>query len=73
MVWRNRRAWRIWQSSILLLAIMSAAQVLGQEADAPPYQPPLPPALRVYEGRVIAQTMHYLGAEWLVRDNREQE
>jgi ubiquinone/menaquinone biosynthesis C-methylase UbiE len=26
-----------------------------------------------YMGRPIAQTMHYLGAEWLVRDNREQE
>jgi ubiquinone/menaquinone biosynthesis C-methylase UbiE len=32
-----------------------------------------PPALKVYQGRRIAQTMHYLGAEWLVRDNREQE
>ena len=32
-----------------------------------------PPALTVYKGRRIAQTMHYLGAEWLVRDNREQE
>ena len=32
-----------------------------------------PPALTEYKGRKIAQTMHYLGAEWLVRDNREQE
>jgi hypothetical protein len=24
-------------------------------------------------GRRIAQTMHYTGAEWLIRDNREQE
>jgi ubiquinone/menaquinone biosynthesis C-methylase UbiE len=24
-------------------------------------------------GRTIAQTMHYTGAEWLTRDNREQE
>jgi ubiquinone/menaquinone biosynthesis C-methylase UbiE len=26
-----------------------------------------------YMGRPIAQTMHYLGAEWLTRDEREQE
>src|SRR3954467_2475231 len=26
-----------------------------------------------YKGRRIAQTMHYTGAEWLTRDNREQE
>lgn len=32
-----------------------------------------PPALKEYKGRRIAQTMHYLGAEWLTRDNREQE
>ena len=32
-----------------------------------------PPALKEYMGRRIAQTMHYTGAEWLTRDNREQE
>jgi len=32
-----------------------------------------PPALKEYLGRRIAQTMHYTGAEWLTRDNREQE
>lgn len=37
-------------------------------ADTPP-----PPALEVYEGRRIARTMHYTGAEWLIRDNREDE
>jgi hypothetical protein len=30
-------------------------------------------ALTEYMGRRIAQTMHYSGAEWLTRDNREQE
>lgn len=37
-----------------------------------PGRPP-PPPLREYKGRRIAQTMHYSGAEWLTRDNREQE
>lgn len=32
-----------------------------------------PPALDVYMGRRIAQTMHYAGAEWLIRDTRERE
>ena len=31
------------------------------------------PVAPTYMGRVIAQTMHYTGAEWLVRDNRELE
>lgn len=33
----------------------------------------LPEPLTEYKGRVIAQTMHYTGAPWLIRDNREQE
>jgi SAM-dependent methyltransferase len=32
-----------------------------------------PPAQEVYKGRRIAQTMHYAGAEWLIRDTRERE
>src|SRR4029078_7090940 len=32
-----------------------------------------PRPLSGYKGRRIAQTMHYTGAEWLTRDNREQE
>lgn len=32
-----------------------------------------PPALTEYEGRVIAQTMHWKGAEWLMRRVRERE
>ncbi len=32
-----------------------------------------PPALTHYKGREIAVTMHYLGADWLVRESRERE
>ena len=35
--------------------------------------PEPPPPLKQYMGRTIAQTMHYLGAEWLTRDSRERE
>jgi ubiquinone/menaquinone biosynthesis C-methylase UbiE len=33
----------------------------------------VPPPLKFYKGREIAQTMHYLGAPWLVRESRERE
>lgn len=33
----------------------------------------IPPALTEYKGRTIAQTMHYLGAPWLIRESRERE
>lgn len=39
------------------------------ESDEP--GPPVP--LEIYQGRIIAQTMHYTGAEWLIRDTRERE
>lgn len=32
-----------------------------------------PPAVTEYKGRRVAQTMHWLGAEWLIRDERERE
>lgn len=33
----------------------------------------VPEAVDVYMGREVAQTMHWLGAEWLLRDTREDE
>jgi len=33
----------------------------------------IPPGPRFYKGREIARTMHYSGAEWLIRENRENE
>ncbi|QDU93778.1 class I SAM-dependent methyltransferase [Lignipirellula cremea] len=33
----------------------------------------IPPGLRTYMGRRVATTMHYLGAEWLIRENREEQ
>ncbi len=35
--------------------------------------PTPPPALTEYEGRVIARTMHWMGADWLIRRKRETE
>lgn len=36
-------------------------------------EPTIPPPLEVYMGRRIAQTMHFSGAEWLIRNERERE
>ena len=33
----------------------------------------IPPSRSTYFGRRIAQTMHFTGAPWLIRDNRENE
>jgi len=36
-------------------------------------EPKIPPGVDVYMGRRVAKTMHYTGAEWLIRDRRERE
>ncbi len=41
--------------------------------DAAAEEAAIPPALKEYKGREIAQTMHFLGAPWLTRESRERE
>jgi ubiquinone/menaquinone biosynthesis C-methylase UbiE len=36
-------------------------------------QPAVTPALTEYQGRTIAQTMHWQGASWLIRHKRDRE
>jgi len=50
----------------LLLLLLAATASNGR--DTPP-----PPPLTEYQGRVIAQTMHWQGAGWLIRHKRERE
>jgi SAM-dependent methyltransferase len=50
------------------VAEVAAPEVESAEADADPG-----PGVDVYMGREVAQTMHWLGAEWLLRDTREDE
>jgi SAM-dependent methyltransferase len=68
----------------LLLALTVAIDVVWQTAvsyAAPPaataveneVEVKVPPPLTRYLGRQIAQTMHYTGAPWLVRESRERE
>jgi ubiquinone/menaquinone biosynthesis C-methylase UbiE len=63
--------WRNVQFSIICW-LCSAACVVAQLA--PPSKPlELPPPLTEYHGRKIAQTMHYAGAPWLIRESRQRE
>jgi cyclopropane fatty-acyl-phospholipid synthase-like methyltransferase len=62
----------------IALILWNATAALAQERQPETTRPTEkarrpPPALKEYMGRRIAQTMHYTGAEWLIRDNREQE
>ncbi len=45
----------------------------GQCQTTIPADSAIPPARVIYQGRRIAKTMHYSGAEWLIRNERERE
>lgn len=72
-----------WLSLVVLVSLAGAPLVWACEDDggamatavapAKPDSPSIPPSPGVYFGRKIAQTMHYAGAEWLVRESRERE
>ena len=66
---------RLFRLPLLLVLATLAPQPLVAQEDAVPVAAgkKLPEPLTEYKGRVIAQTMHYTGAPWLTRDNREQE
>jgi ubiquinone/menaquinone biosynthesis C-methylase UbiE len=56
-------------SIAVLFALLIKSAVRAQDAAVED----LPPALTHYQGREIAQTMHYLGADWLTRESRQRE
>jgi ubiquinone/menaquinone biosynthesis C-methylase UbiE len=68
----------------MFLGMIVAVGGLPAVAQAPTAPPPgidfridraaeIPPAQPFYMGREIAQTMHYSGAPWLVRESRQRE
>jgi cyclopropane fatty-acyl-phospholipid synthase-like methyltransferase len=70
----SRVVWFCWLLIALSIGGLFESASCAQEAPAKSRQARRqPPGLREYMGRRIAQTMHYTGAEWLTRDNREQE
>ncbi len=61
-------------AALLVICLLAGALPAIQEQQDPAgATTPIPPGLQTYMGRQIAQTMHYTGAEWLIRDVRERE
>ena len=61
---------------LLLTLTLSLPAQTTPPVEAPKPEAPkteAPPELTEYMGRTIAKTMHWTGAEWLLRANREQE
>jgi len=63
------------QIKFLLLAslLLATSATFSEDKPAAKDEDKIPPALTHYKGREIAQTMHYAGAPWLVRESRERE
>lgn len=63
-----------WKITIFFAALLCAlAELPAQDAGKGPATDEPPPGLKEYLGRSIAQTMHYTGADWLTRTERERE
>ncbi len=54
-----------------MILALSHADLLAETEK--PAVAPEPPAVTDYMGRTVAHTMHFTGAEWLVRHKREKE
>lgn len=62
--------------SLLILTLSIHSPLIAQEQpgkDIFSSRNGTPPAVSVYKGRRVAMTMHYRGAEWLIRNERERE
>lgn len=66
LMWRTILARQLAATWVLLTCGQLLHAEPGANSDAPP-------ARAEYMGRKIARTMHYAGAEWLIRDSRERE
>jgi ubiquinone/menaquinone biosynthesis C-methylase UbiE len=58
---------------LLAVALLITSSALGQDDLPRRKQAFIPPPLQEYKGRQIAVTMHFSGAEWLIRNERERE
>lgn len=61
------------RTGIFLVALLLACSTTAQDPAANETSTTVPPGRTSYLGRKIAQTMHYTGAQWLIRDARERE
>lgn len=66
---RDAQHWKLVRLAICVIASIVALPTVWADDDAG--QQDAGP--RMFKGREIAQTMHFLGAPWLTRDSRERE
>ncbi|MFK7765649.1 MAG: class I SAM-dependent methyltransferase [Mariniblastus sp.] len=59
--------------SINLVGMESPCVAQASKESDEAEKPRVPKGVDFYMGRRVAKTMHYAGAEWLIRDNRERE
>ena len=67
---------RLFSAALLLMALCTAdfsISTLQAQQEIPQKSDKIPQGRSLYMGREIAQTMHYTGAPWLIRENRENE
>ena len=68
-----QHASRHWTGPIILVLAIAASAAPASLAQGEDPETKTPPALDKYLGRTIAQTMHYAGAPWLIRESRQRE
>lgn len=56
---------------ILISGLLCLSIAVGLKAQTS--APEVPPAVSEYMGRTVAQTMHFAGAGWLIRNKRDRE
>ncbi len=64
---------RLIATLVLFLPFAGSVDAQRPQRDQLTTKSQIPPGRTKYLGRTIAQTMHYTGAEWLLRDTRERE
>ena len=66
-----------WQYCVSLVLLIAMCGIAGAQSDEPKEDDSsklkVPPARTEYLGREIARTMHFTGAPWLIRNERERE
>lgn len=63
----------IWRSVLALSLLFGWGGAGARSDETEVAEARVPPQLTFYMGRRIARTMHFTGAEWLIRDERERE
>lgn len=64
---------RVLPAIAALAALLGANSIRGDDNGTVALAEKAPVPLTTYEGRAIAQTMHWMGAGWLIRNKREKE